>query len=208
MPDNTVPAQVPEDSRFLVKRLVDIVVSFLGLLFLGWLIAICWVIAAIETGSNGFFLQDRIGRHGAIFRIIKIKTMTNRGASDRSSVTTANSASITRSGKIIRRFKLDELPQLINVLKGEMSLVGPRPDIRGFADKLEGEDRIILTLRPGITGPASIKFRDEEYQLSRVADPEAHNRDVIWPAKVAINLDYARNFGFFSDLKYILQTIL
>lgn len=194
--------------KHLVKRSTDIILSAIGLLVLGWIIAICWVIAAIETRSNGFFYQERIGRHGREFRIIKIKTMHNANGGGRSTVTTSNSFNITRSGRVFRRFKLDELPQLINVLTGEMSFVGPRPDVAGFADRLRGEDRIILSLRPGITGPASLAFRDEEDILARVYDPEAYNAKVIWPKKVAMNREYAENFGFWSDLKLIFRTLL
>lgn len=192
--------------RYAIKRLVDVVLSFSGLLVFGPVILACFMIAAIETRSNGFFLQERIGQGGKRFKIIKIKTMKNRGAANRSTVTVATSSSITRSGQVFRRLKLDELPQLINVFKGDMSLVGPRPDVPGFADKLEGEDRIILTLRPGITGPASLAFRNEEELLAEVPDPEAYNRDIVWPAKVALNREYAENFGFWLDIKYILKT--
>ena len=194
--------------KHIIKRLFDLIASFYGLLFLGPLIILCFIIATIETRSNGFFLQERIGRNGKTFRIIKIKTMNNNTTRYRSTVTVSNSAYITRSGRFFRRFKLDELPQLINVFKGEMSLVGPRPDVPGFGDKLTGGDRIILSLRPGITGPALLAFRDEEELLAEVHNPEAYNRNVIWPAKVALNREYAENFSFWSDIKYIFQTVL
>ena len=112
---------------------------------------------------------------------MKIRTMNSVGGT---TVTTANDTRITRSGALMRRLKIDELPQLINVLRGEMSLVGPRPDVPGFADLLIGDDRVVLTVRPGITGPAAIEYRHEEEILARVADPEGYNRDVIWPDKV------------------------
>lgn len=194
--------------KHAVKRATDIVLSLAGLLGFFWLIAICWVIAFLETRSNGFFLQERIGRYGRKFKIIKIKTMfEDDNRSQRSTVTTANSTSITRSGRFFRRYKLDELPQLINVLIGDMSLVGPRPDVPGFADKLRGEDRIILTLRPGITGPASIAFKDEEQLLAQASDADRYNAQVIWPAKVALNREYAKNFGFWSDMKLLWKTL-
>ena len=196
------------DMRHILKRATDIGLSTFGLLVFGWAIVLCWVIAAIETRSNGFFLQRRVGRNGKLFRIIKIKTMYNKGLDQRSSVTSSTTSPITRSGQVFRRFKLDELPQLINVLKGDMSFVGPRPDVPGFADKLEGNDRIILSVRPGITGPASLSFRNEEEILAGVSDPETHNREVLWPAKVKLNLEYVRDFGFWSDMKYIIKTVL
>lgn len=169
-------------------------------------IAVAWVIAALETGENGFFLQERIGEGGRPFRLIKIRTMKQIEGFD-STVTTGIDPRITRSGKIFRRLKIDELPQIFNVLKGEMSLVGPRPDVPGFADRLEGEDRIILSVPPGITGPASLRFRNEEELLARVEDPERHNREVIWPEKVRINRQYLEEWSIRKDLSILWQTI-
>lgn len=190
------------------KRTFDVVMSAFGLIIFGWMILVCWLIASIETGSNGMFIQTRIGRGGIPFRIYKIKTMYNPNAASRSTVTLARSMPITPFGKIMRRYKLDELPQLLNVFVGQMSFVGPRPDVAGFADQLSGSDRIVLTLRPGITGPASLEFRNEEDVLSDVDNPEEYNRTVIWPAKVALNKIYARDFGFWSDIHYIIRTIM
>jgi lipopolysaccharide/colanic/teichoic acid biosynthesis glycosyltransferase len=110
-------------------------------------------------------------------------------------------------GRILRRTKIDELPQLWNVLKGDMSFVGPRPDVSGFADKLMGVERAVLSVRPGITGPASLKYSDEEVLLAKVEDPEVYNREVIWPDKVRINLMYIKNWSLVGDLRYLLQTI-
>lgn len=194
--------------RHLIKRLFDIAASAFGLIVFGWLIIACWIIASIDTRSNGFFVQTRIGRHGKPFKIVKIKTMRNRGADTRSSVTTASMAEITPSGRIMRRFKLDELPQLWNVLIGNMSFVGPRPDVPGFADQLEGADRKVLSLRPGITGPASLAFRDEETLLATVDDPEHYNHTIIWPEKVRLNKHYADTFSLSGDIRYIMKTIL
>ncbi len=188
-----------------VKRLFDIVFSFIGLFFTWPVILIAWLVASIETRSNGFFLQKRVGKDGKLFTIIKVKTMytNNKG----NSVTTANDERITKSGRFFRKYKIDELPQLINVLKGDMSFVGPRPDVPGYADKLEGEDRIILSVRPGITGPATLKYRNEEEILAGVDDPKKYNDDVIWPDKVKINKEYIKNWSFKKDLEYIIKTI-
>ena len=188
-----------------VKRLFDIVFSFIGLFFTWPVILIAWLVASIETRSNGFFLQKRVGRNGKLFTIIKVKTMypNNKG----NSVTTANDERITKSGRFFRKYKIDELPQLINVLKGDMSFVGPRPDVPGYADKLEEEDRIILSVRPGITGPATLKYRNEEEILAGVDDPKKYNDDVIWPDKVKINKEYIKNWSFKKDLEYIIKTI-
>ena len=191
----------------LFKRAFDIVASLAGLLLLAPVIFLCWLVATIDTRSNGFFIQERIGRHGRVFRVCKIKTMCP-GDSKRSPIASRNIASISKSGRFFRKYKLDELPQLFNVLIGSMSFVGPRPDVPGYADRLQGGDRIILSLRPGITGPASIKYKDEESILAAVDDPEAYNDRVIWPDKVRINREYFNNYSLLGDLRYIFHTIL
>ena len=122
-------------------------------------------------------------------------------------VTTDNDPRITPLGKLFRKTKIDELPQLLNVLVGDMSLVGPRPDVPGFADKLEGEDRIILSVRPGITGPATLKYRNEEEILAAQEDPERYNLEVIYPDKIKINREYVEHYSFAKDLRYILHTL-
>lgn len=191
----------------LFKRAFDIGASLAGLLLLAPVIFLCWLVATLDTRSNGFFIQKRIGRHGRVIRVCKIKTMYP-GDSQRSPIASRNIASISCSGRIFRKYKLDELPQLFNVLAGSMSLVGPRPDVPGYADRLQGEDRIILSLRPGITGPASIKYKDEESILAAVDDPEAYNDRIIWPDKVRINREYVNNYSLLRDLRYIFNTIL
>ena len=190
----------------LIKRMFDIVTSLLGLVLAMPVIGICWIVAAIETRSNGFFIQKRIGRHGRPIRVCKIKTMYS-SQSKRSPIASDNISSVTRSGAFFRKYKLDELPQLFNVLLGNMSIVGPRPDVPGYADTLTGNDRIILSLRPGITGPASIKYKNEETVLADVDDPAFYNDRIIWPDKVRINKEYAQNYSFWRDMKYIMQTI-
>jgi lipopolysaccharide/colanic/teichoic acid biosynthesis glycosyltransferase len=197
--DGLRPAQ-----RF-IKRSFDLLVAATGLLLGGWLILLAWLLASIDTGGNGFFMQQRIGRNGKPFRVVKIKTM--RDTAGGTTVTQRGDPRITRVGALLRKLKIDELPQLFNVLVGSMSLVGPRPDVSGFADCLQGTDRLMLSIAPGITGPATLKYRDEETLLAEQPDPEQHNRDVIWPDKVQINLHYVRNWSFASDLRYILQTL-
>lgn len=188
------------------KRLFDIVVSFVSLLILGWLIFFAWIAATVDTRSNGFFVQRRVGRNGKLFPVIKIKTM-HPGSSNSSTVTTVDDARISFTGKIFRKTKIDELPQLLNVLVGQMSVVGPRPDVPGFADRLVGEDRIVLSIRPGITGPASIKYKDEEVLLARHPNPEEFNREIIFPDKVSINKGYIEHYSFSKDIVYIWRTI-
>ena len=190
----------------ILKRMFDIVMAAIGLLPALPLIGLCWVVAAIETRSNGFFIQKRIGRHGRVIHVCKIKTMYP-GDAGRSPIASRNAACITGSGKFFRKYKLDELPQLFNVLAGSMSFVGPRPDVPGYADQLQGSDRVILQLRPGITGPASIKYKDEEDILAAVEDPVAYNDQVIWPDKVRLNKDYIRSYSLMRDMHYILQTL-
>lgn len=189
------------------KRSFDLLISLIGLLFLWWLILLAAFIAWLDTGLNGFFKQERIGKDGKLFRVIKIRTMRLMDGVD-TSVTTDNDPRISRIGRFWRKTKIDELPQLWNVWVGDMSCVGPRPDVPGFADKLIGEDRVLLQLRPGITGPASIRFKNEEDILAAQQDPEKYNREVIWPEKVAINLDYMRNYSLTKDIRLILRTFL
>lgn len=191
----------------ILKRAMDIVISGLGLLLLGWLILLGAAAATLSTRRIGFFRQVRVGRYGRRFKVVKLRTMKSLPGLD-STVTTAHDCRITRVGKLLRRTKIDELPQLWNVLIGQMSMVGPRPDVPGFADKLTGKDRAILSLKPGMTGPATLCFRDEERLLAKVPDPERHNREVLFPAKVEINLEYLANYTLRADIKYLLWTLV
>jgi lipopolysaccharide/colanic/teichoic acid biosynthesis glycosyltransferase len=191
---------------YRLKHTFDLSASFFGLITTWWIIILAWIIASIETKSNGFFIQKRVGRSGKLFYVIKIKTMQSVAGID-TTITTSNDKRITKSGMFFRKTKIDELPQLWNVFKGEMSFVGPRPDIPGYADKLKGEDRFILDLKPGITGPASLKYANEEELLSMVDNPKKYNDQIIFPDKVKINLEYYYNNSFFGDLKLIFRTI-
>ena len=194
-------------SQKLQKRVFDVFFSSLVLLVTWWLILVAWLVASFDTRSNGFFIQKRVGCNGKIFGVVKIKTMSLVAGID-TTVTCRGDPRITPLGAFFRRTKIDELPQLWNVFIGEMSFVGPRPDVPGFADTLQGEARAILSLRPGITGPATLKYRNEEEILSQQDDPESYNQNVIWPDKVTINLDYIRNWSLRSDIRYILETVL
>ncbi|QFR48902.1 sugar transferase [Sulfurimonas lithotrophica] len=190
----------------IIKRIFDFVVSFIGLLFTWWIILIAWIIATIETKSNGFFIQNRVGRYGKLFKVIKIKTMKKVSGMD-TTITSSDDVRITKSGKFFRNTKIDELPQLWNVLVGDMSFVGPRPDVPGYADNLQGDDRILLTIRPGITGPASLKYKNEEEILANQEDPINYNDNVIWPDKVKINIEYIKNWSLKKDIVYIIKTV-
>lgn len=187
-----------------LKRLFDLFFSFMGLCILIVPLLILIVLATISTGKNGLYSQNRVGLHGKIFVMYKVRSM--RKGDDSTGITLKNDPRITRFGKFLRYFKLDEIPQLWNVLKGDMSLVGPRPDIPGYADLLKGEDRLILTVRPGITGPATLKYKNEEELLASVPDPVHYNDTVIWKDKVDINKQYIKNWSLRGDIKYILKT--
>ena len=187
----------------LIKNIFDYIVALILLIFLVGLIICMILLATIDTREFGLFQQNRVGQHGKIFKIYKIRSM--RGV-QKSSVTIA-SHKITRLGQFFRDYKLDEFPQLINILKGEMSFVGPRPDVIGYADVLQGEDRVMLEVKPGITGPAQLKYRNEEEILNQVEDPIAYNDEVLWPDKVRINVEYVKNWSFKKDLYYIFKTI-
>jgi lipopolysaccharide/colanic/teichoic acid biosynthesis glycosyltransferase len=188
------------------KRAFDLILAVIGLLATGWIIVIAWLLATIDTGANGFFKQQRVGYRGRLFTAVKIRTMRKTGGND-TTVTTSRDSRITVLGRFWRRTKIDELPQLFNVLMGHMSFVGPRPDVPGFADRLHGDDRIVLSVRPGITGPATIKYRDEEELLASKADPEGYNRDIIFPDKVRVNREYIEHWSFGRDIRCIFATL-
>lgn len=189
------------------KRGFDLLGAAFGLVFTLWIILPAWLLASLDTRKNGFFTQDRVGRDGRVFRVIKIRTMRDVPGMD-TTVTTGTDRRITRLGRLWRKTKIDELPQLINVLKGDMSFVGPRPDVPGYADRLEGEDRIVLSVRPGITGPATLKYRNEENLLAEQENPRQYNDEVLWPDKVRLNREYVRNWSFGTDFRYIWKTIV
>ena len=188
------------------KRAFDVTLSLVGLIFTSPIILIAWIIASIETKSNGMFIQKRVGKEGKLFSVYKIKTMKKVEGVD-TSITSANDVRITKSGRFFRNYKIDELPQLWNVLIGDMSFVGPRPDVPGYADKLEGDDRIVLSIRPGITGPATLKYKNEEEILAKQNDPKWYNDNVIWPDKVMINKEYIKNWSLKTDIECIIKTV-
>lgn len=191
----------------ILKRIFDISASSIGLLISWPILIIIAFFIKYNKMSKGpvFFKQKRVGQHGKLFTMIKFRTMNidHNG----NSISIKGDNRITPLGSILRKYKLDELPELWNVLKGDMSFVGPRPDVPGYADKLTGEDRIILQLKPGITGPASVKYSNEEELLALQPDPVKYNNDVIWPDKVIINKAYYYNHNLLSDIKIILYTI-
>ena len=190
-----------------MKRLFDILASGLGLLVLSPLFLILALWIPLDSPGPVFYRQTRVGRGDRDFRIFKFRTM-HVGADKGSLVTIGGrDPRVTRAGNFLRRCKLDELPQLINVLVGDMSLVGPRPEVRKYVDLYTPEQLHVLDVRPGMTDAASIKYRNESELLGQVADPEDYYIQVILPDKLAINLDYVRNHSFLADIKLILKTI-
>lgn len=190
-----------------LKFVFDRFVSLVGLLVL-WpiLIVVAILIKVKMPGGPALFAQKRVGRFGRLFTMYKFRSMTVDHSG--SSVSVAGESRITPLGAKLRKYKLDELPELWNVLKGDMSFVGPRPDVPGYADALTGEDREVLKLRPGITGPASLKYRNEEELLATIDDPQKYNDVVIFPDKVKINRYYLHHYSFWMDIKMIFATVL
>ena len=190
-----------------LKYIFDRVAALIGLLCIWWLLIIVAIIIKIKMpGGPAIFKQTRIGRHGKPFTMYKFRTMTVNHSG--SSVSVAGETRITPLGAVLRKYKIDELPELWNVLIADMSFVGPRPDVPGYADALTGDDREVLLLRPGITGPASLKYRNEEEILAAVDNPQIYNDTIIFPDKVRINRYYLHNYSFVSDIKMILCTVL
>lgn len=190
----------------MLKFIFDRLMALIGLLCLWPVLVVVAVLIRVKMpGGPVFFTQKRVGRKGRLFTMYKFRSMTVHHSG--SSVSVAGENRITPLGAVLRRYKLDELPELWNVLIGDMSFVGPRPDVPGYADKLEGEDRLVLNLRPGITGPASLKYANEEELLAKVDDPVRYNDEVIFPDKVRINLKYYYHHSLLGDIKLIFQTV-
>ena len=189
-----------------MKIVFDKVFSLLGLMILTPVFVVI-VVLIRKKMPNGpvLFRQRRVGQNGVLFTIYKFRTMEANQSG--SSVTVAGETRITPLGAVLRKYKLDELPELWNVFKGDMSFVGPRPDVPGYADKLEGADRDVLRLKPGITGPASLKYRNEEELLATVEYPQRYNDEVIFPDKTRLNLYYLNNYSFVKDIQMIFCTI-
>ena len=188
------------------KRIFDIIFSLIGIMFLTPLFVIISLLIKLDSNGPIFFIQRRIGKNGKIFHLIKFRSM-RVNKSDKNTISIKGDNRITNIGSFLRKYKLDEFPELWNVLVGEMSFVGPRPDVPGYADKLQGSDREILNLRPGITGMASLKYINEEEILSKKKNPKKYNDEVIFPDKVRINREYYLNQSIWLDIKIIFATI-
>lgn len=171
------------------KRLADLVVGLVLLFLLSWLILVCIILATVDTRAFGVFVQLRIGQYGRPFYIYKIRTINPQ---------TGKSG---RFSQFLRNSKLDEFPQLLNILLGQMSFVGPRPDVPGYYDRLEGEGRKLLELKPGLCSRAALKYRNEEQLLAQHPDPLRYNDQVLFPDKVRMNLEYYYKRSFAEDLR-------
>ena len=190
-----------------MKRFFDIIASGCGLLVLSPIFLIMAIWIKWDSIGPGFYRQVRVGRHNKDFRILKFRSM--RVGADKGSLVTIGGRDprITRSGYFIRKYKLDEFPQLINVFKGEMSLVGPRPEVRHYVDYWTAEQMHVLDVRPGITDPASIKFRNENELMEKAENPEDYYINVIMQEKIRLYLEYVENASFWYDIRLVFQTI-
>ncbi len=192
----------------IAKIIFDKLFSILGLICLSPVMLIVSILIRIKMpGGPVIFRQKRVGQYGRLFTVYKFRSMKVAGGGT-TSIASEEENRITPLGKKLRRYKLDELPELWNVLKGDMSFVGPRPDVPGYADKLKGKDRDILKLKPGITGPASLKYRQEEDLLNTVENTQEYNDKIIYPDKVRLNLYYLEHYSFFKDIEMIVCTVL
>ena len=181
-----------------LKRSIDFVFSSLGLIILSPIFFLISIVIKFSSKGPIIFIQKRIGQFGEPFNMYKFRTMIDKSPSE-NHITTINDKRVTYVGRFLRKYKLDELPELFNVFIGNMSLVGPRPDVPGYADQLEGEDRKILELKPGITGIACLTYANEEKLLATKKDPKIFNDTVIWPHKVTLNLQYYYDNNILMD---------
>ena len=190
-----------------IKRLLDILLSLIGIILLSWLYLILFILVRAKLGSPAIFTQERPGKNGKIFKLYKFRSMAV--GSDKKGLLTVGGkdSRVTKAGYFIRKYKLDELPQLFNVLKGDMSFVGPRPEVRKYVDMYSEEQKRVLSVRPGITDIASMKYRNENDILAKAENPEQYYIDVIMPDKLALNLEYIDTRNFFRDIKLIFRTI-
>lgn len=199
----------------LIKAIFDKLMSLIGLICLSPVLLVVAILIKVKMpGGPVLFRQVRVGKNGRLFTVYKFRSMTLKKEastackdSEATSIASEEQSRITPLGEKLRKYKLDELPELWNVLKGDMSFVGPRPDVPGYADRLEGERRDVLKLKPGITGPASLKYRYEEYLLATVDNPQKYNDEVVYPDKVRLNLYYLHHYSFIKDMQMIVCTV-
>jgi len=191
-----------------MKRLFDIIFSFLGILFLSPILAVISIVIKLNERGPVFYKAPRGGLNGKMFKMFKFRSMVVNAEKMGASSTTSSDLRITTIGKFIRKYKMDEIPQLFNVLKGEMSFVGPRPEVKYFTDMYTDEEKAILTVKPGITDWASVWNSNEEKILEGSEDPDKAYMELIRPEKIRLQLKYVREKSFFTDLRIILLTLL
>jgi lipopolysaccharide/colanic/teichoic acid biosynthesis glycosyltransferase len=190
----------------IFKRLFDIAAAIFGLIVTLPVFIIIYFLMKVQMPGPVFFKQNRVGRHGKLFRMVKFRSMkVNHGGS---SISVRGESRITPLGAKMRKYKIDEFPEFWNILKGDMSFVGHRPDVPGYADKLTGNDRLLLTFRPGLTGAASLKYSNEEELLALQGDPVKYNDTVLYPDKVRIEINYIKHWNFWLDIKIIIYTLI
>lgn len=192
---------------FTTQRIFDLIVS--GSLLVAFsplfLASMIWI--RLDSSGPIFFLQERVGRHGRRFKIYKFRTMVTDAELRGAQITIGEDPRITRSGRLLRHYRIDELPQLLNVLKGDMSIVGPRPEVPHYVDEYTPEQREILSFRPGMTSPATVSLTGESILLGEQSDPESFYREHLIPVKISTDLEYSRKAGFISDLTVLLTTV-
>lgn len=204
--EQQVAVRLPSSGRLYRKRLFDMVCAALGLLVLSPVLLVCALLVGLTSPGSVLFRQERVGKDGVPFTIYKFRSMRKDNAGLK--ISTSGDSRITPVGRVLRKAKLDELPQLWNVLKGDMSFVGPRPEVREYTDLYTPEQRQVLLVRPGITGLASIRYRNENDLLSASADPNCTYIEEVMPAKLALDLEYIPRACVSYDIKLILETLV
>lgn len=194
-------------TNMTTKRIFDLTATYLGLSLSLPFMGVIALLVKLTSPGPVLFQQDRVGLGGRVFRIYKFRTMVNRAEEMGTTVTTRKDPRITPVGKILRKFKLDELPQLLNVIKGDMSLVGPRPDVPDIMGTLSPEIRRIFQIRPGITSVATLHLKDEEVFLSKIHEPDIFYQEVLLPLKIKLALEHVDRDSFVFDMKILLQTL-
>lgn len=192
----------------IIKRIFDFLVSLLGIIILSPIFIIVSIAIKIDSKGNILFLQKRVGRYGKEFNIYKFRTMVTDAEKIGKQITVGNDSRITKVGTFLRKTKIDELPQLFNVLKGDMSLVGPRPEVPKYVALYNEEQKNVLNVRPGITDMASLRYRDENEILGKVENPEEYYINVIMKDKLSLNLEYIQKSNVFFDIYLIVKTII
>lgn len=204
--EQQVAVRLPSSGRLYRKRLFDMVCAALGLLVLSPVLLVCALLVGLTSPGGVLFRQERVGKDGVPFTIYKFRSMRKDNAGLK--ISTSRDTRITPVGRVLRKTKLDELPQLWNVLKGDMSFVGPRPEVREYTDLYTPEQRQVLLLRPGITGLASIRYRNENELLTASDDPNRTYIEEIMPAKLALDMEYIPRACVSYDIKLILETLV